>query len=340
MNLGRLSIARVFASGGDGGPDAKEFYGVRNAFDGGSNIINGLNYSSWSPASQQGFVIVRFSQPVTVAGVVVEGSRSSWVRLPESFTVQIRSGGSRELFVSPAIPLNGLRTVYAAPRPVERVREVMLLFQARLLFDVEEIEILGPPPSGVNLSPVTPLRDPALVRGSSRVGEAEVAARKALIRTLAGMRIAEMRAARSAADRAPDSARKAHAWFEVNRAADQLAELLLNDGDLRPLAEEASALGVTVAWCEPGDEWFAKTQGYQQYLRIWPDGPQADDAWWMGRVPNGPRCGDFEGTRGEYEGLIQQYSEFLKRFPTSLHAPEARWRLQDIEKELKALGPK
>jgi hypothetical protein len=216
----------------------------------------------------------------------------------------------------------------------------MLLFQARSLFGVDEIEVLGPPPGGVDLSPVTPLRDPELVRGSSREREAEGAARKALIRTLAGMQIAEMRAARSAADQAPDSARRAHAWLEVNRAADRLSELLPGDEDLRPLAEEASALGVGVSWCEPGADWVAETQGYEQYLQIWPDGPQADYAWWMGRLSNGPRCGDFEGTREEYEDLIQLYSEFLKRFPNSVHAPEARRRLQDAQEQHKALAPK
>src|SRR5579871_3707396 len=73
INLGRLSIARVFSGGRAGGVDADKFYGVRNAFDGGSNVINGINYSSWDSGPRD-FVLVRFTQAVTVTGIVVEGS--------------------------------------------------------------------------------------------------------------------------------------------------------------------------------------------------------------------------------------------------------------------------
>jgi hypothetical protein len=156
----------VFASGRGGGPDAERFYGVRNAFDGGSNIINGINYSSWN-AGPEAFVIVRFSQPVTVTGMVVEGSRVSYMPSPEGFTVQIRSAGSRELFLSPSIGLEGQRAIYATPRPVRGVREVMLTFQSKSGFSVEEIEILGPSPGGFDITPVTPSRDLDLVRVTS-----------------------------------------------------------------------------------------------------------------------------------------------------------------------------
>jgi hypothetical protein len=48
VNLGRLSMTRVFGSEHGGAPDAERFYGVRNAFDAGSNILNGIKYSSWN----------------------------------------------------------------------------------------------------------------------------------------------------------------------------------------------------------------------------------------------------------------------------------------------------
>ena len=86
VNLGRLSIARVFAGGRNGGPDAEGFYGVRNAFDGGSNIINGINYSTWDAGSPEDYIIVRFSRPVTVTGVVVQGSQASWMPPPASIS--------------------------------------------------------------------------------------------------------------------------------------------------------------------------------------------------------------------------------------------------------------
>ena len=215
---------------------------------------------------------------------------------------------------------------------------MMLTFQSKSGFSVEEMKILGPAPGGVDLSSVTPLRDSDLVRATSSKSQANGPAQKALIRTLASIEIAKMRTARLAVDRAPDSARKAQAWLELNRAADRLTKLLGSDKDLEPVAKQVSALGVTVGWCEPGAQWFAEVEGYEQYLQILPDGPQADDAWWMRRFRN---CGDFEGTPEEYEEQIQWYSEFLKRFPaSSSHAPDARQRLQDAQVQYKAMGPK
>ena len=191
-------------------------------------------------------------------------------------------------------------------------------------------------PAGINLTPVTPPRDPDLVRQTSEETDAKGPARTALIRTLAEKQIAEMRVARTAADQAQDATRRALAWMDLNRAADRLAELMLTDESLRPFAEQASALGVTVSWCEPGADWMAGTEGYEQYLKIFPDGPQADEAWWMGRLSHGPRCGDFEGTPEEYEQQIKAYSDFLMRFPNSHHAPEARQQLQDVQEQYKA----
>jgi hypothetical protein len=337
VNLGRLSMTRVFGSEHGGAPDAERFYGVRNAFDAGSNILNGIKYSSWN-AGPGAFVIVRFSEPVTITGIVVEGSGSSWMPSPESFTVQIRSTGSQGLFLSPRIGLEGKNAVYATPRPVVGARELMLTFQSKSAFTVEEIQILGPAPIGVDLSPVTPLRDPDLVLGSSSQSQANDSARKALIQALAGSEIAKMRTERLAVDRSPNPARKAQAWLELNRTADQLSELLGRNKELESIAKQASALGVTVDWCEPGAHWFALGEGYEQYLQILPDGPQADDARWKRRFRE---CGDFEGSPEEYEEIIQWYSEFLKRFPnSSSHAAEARQRLRDAQLQYQAMRPK
>jgi hypothetical protein len=336
VNLGRLSIARVFSGGRAGGQDAEKFYGVRNAFDGGSNIINGLNYSSWVSGPQD-FVIVRFSQPVTVTGMVVEGSRVSYTPSPGSFTIQIRSAGARDLFLSPAIAFEAGRVIYALPGPVGGVREIMLTFQSKSPsgFGVEEIQILGPAPVGVDLTPVTPVLDADLVRGTSKQSQDNTTAQRALIRTLAGSEVAKMRAGRLAVDRAPDAARKALAWLELNRAADQLSGLLGLDKELEPVAKQASALGVTIEWCEPGAHWFGLGEGYEQYLQILPTGPQADDAWWMRRFRD---CGDFEGSAEEYEEAIQWLTDFLKRFPnSSSHGPDARQQLHDVQEQYDAI---
>jgi hypothetical protein len=339
VNLGRLSIARVFAGGRAGGPDADGFYGVRNAFDRGTHILNGINYSSWVSGPQD-FVIVRFSQPVTVTGIAIEGSRVSYEPSPESFTAQIRSAGAQELFVSPAIGFEAGRVIYATPQAMPGVREVMLTFQSKAGFAVEDIQILGPAPAGVDLTPVTPLLDADLVRGTSDQSQANGPAQIALIRTLAGSEIAKMRTARLAVDRAPDAARKAQAWLDLNRAADQLSDLLGRDKELEPVATQASALGITIDWCEPGAHWFARGEGYQQYLQILPAVPQADDAWWLLRFRD---CGDFEGSAEEYKEAIQWYTDFLTRFPNSTsHAPDARQQLLEVQQQYDAsrAGPK
>jgi hypothetical protein len=215
-------------------------------------------------------VIVRFSQPVTVTGMVVEGSRVSYMPPPEAFTVQIRSAGSRELFLSPSIGLEGQRAIYATPRPVGSVREVMLTFQSKSAFGVEEIEILGPAPGGVDMTPVMPLRDLDLMRVTSSQSQVNGPAQKALIRTLAAKRIAAMRTARLAIDRAADSARKAQAWLELNRAADQLTELLGGDKDFEPVARQAGVLGITVDWCDPGATGLHKPKGSSGIFRSCP----------------------------------------------------------------------
>jgi hypothetical protein len=31
---------------------------------------------------------------------------------------------------------------------------------------------------------------------------------------------------------------------------------------------------------DPGAHWFARAEGLDQYLQIFPDGSEADDAWW------------------------------------------------------------
>ena len=331
VNLGRLSITRVFGGGSNGGPDADGVYGVANAFRGGADLPDDARPGFWYSGGAQDYVIARFSRPVTVTGLLIEAG-GGFAKPPESFAVEIGSSGSPDLVVSPWIPFDRSPAIYAPPKPVEAVHEVTILFRAPLLFTVGEIEILGPAPAGVDLTPVTPAYDSSLLEDR----DALTAAGTALIRQLAQIELAKMRAGRAAADAAQDPARKAQAWFEVNRSADRLAQLLHDDQGLAPLAKQASSLGAAVEWCEPGATWWALTEGYERYLDLLPDGPRAEEAWWMGRLANGPRCGDFEGSAEEYEDLIQDYSEFLKRFPAGVHAAEARKRLREAEEGYKA----
>jgi TolA-binding protein len=199
---------------------------------------------------------------------------------------------------------------------------------------VDEIEIMGPPPGGVDLSPVMPALDTDLMKQASEQPAAGKNRNMAFIRTLAEIQVDGMRAMRTAIDQATDSARKAQAWLRLNAAADRLAEILDNQVDLKSLAEKAAALGVSLDLCEMSRVWDAGTQGYEKYLQLFPGGPQADEAWWKGRLSNGPRCGDFEGSPEEYRDLIEAYSEFVKRFPNSEFVPRARQRLDEYRKGL------
>jgi hypothetical protein len=335
VNLGRLSIARVSSSG----PNSDDkCFGVRNAFDGISDRLEPEDCSYWYSDAPQDFVIVRFSQPVTVAGIVVKSPPSPGEERSTSFQALIRSGASQHLSISSHAAPGALGYTCAPAKPIEGVREVLLMFGSPRAV-VDEIEILGPPPAGVDLSPVTPTVDPQLLRSDPDQGpqaEREMAARTQLHRTLARKRIEEMRAARLAVDRAPDAVGKAKAWLALNHAADLLAETLDYDKAAEPLVAETGALGVTVWWCEINNEWAAGTEGYDQYLKLAPNGPQADTAWWMARLDLGPRCSDFGGTRSEIEAVFQLYSEFLERYPGSSHSAIAWQQWRKLQDRLKA----
>ncbi len=252
VNLARLPIARVFTDG-QRGVDSEKAFGVRNAFDGLSNFQGSAGFSTWL-AAPNAFVIVRFTRPVTVTGVIVEGSRKSDMGSPGWYRVQIRSAGAQDLFLSPPVVFHSQRAIYATPRPVTGVREVVVAFQSDSPFGVNEIEIPGPAPAGA-LSPVTPMLDPDLVRETSSRRQNNEPAQEALIRRLASVEIATMRKARL--DIHPDpkvqtanSAAAAEAWLQSNRAADRLSDLLGENRKLAVLARQASALGVKVKWCE------------------------------------------------------------------------------------------
>ncbi len=72
-DLGRTSLAFVRASSVNGGRgQGNPYHGVVNAFDGGSHVLRGINYSDWSPDPEPGaWVEVCFDVPVTVHRIIV-----------------------------------------------------------------------------------------------------------------------------------------------------------------------------------------------------------------------------------------------------------------------------
>lgn len=140
---------------------------------------------------------------------------------------------------------------------------------------------------------------------------------------------------------------KAEAWLDLNRKADDLAKRMTellprteNSGPLIPtaelnqIAEKSGALGMSIAYCEIGTDFAASFVGYEKYLQLWPEGPNADEAYWKSKV-EANACGDFEGSIEEYQDGITRYSEFIKRFPSSSLIPHAKSQLEAYQAGLR-----
>lgn len=152
---------------------------------------------------------------------------------------------------------------------------------------------------------------------------------------------------------APINEEKARDWLELNRQARKFAEEMntafpktslqgdrISPAEAQKLAQIATSYGVRVDFCEPGANWAADNQGYFKYLELWPRGPEADEATWMGPLGNGSFCGDSEGSAEELKQFIAQREQFLQTFPTSRFAAQARKEITeaqaDLEEALKA----
>jgi len=157
----------------------------------------------------------------------------------------------------------------------------------------------------------------------------------------------EMATLRSQTNSAQSSQAKAEAWLNLNRKADALAtrmtELLPKVPDSGPptptpelnqIADQSNALGIAVNYCEIGTDWAADSTGYQNYLNLWPDGSNADEAFWKSKVESSG-CGDFEGTIEEYQHGVEMYSDFIKRYPSSSYIERAKSQLSAYEAGLR-----
>jgi hypothetical protein len=140
---------------------------------------------------------------------------------------------------------------------------------------------------------------------------------------------------------------KAKDWLVLNREAAKFAgemnrafpNTTIHGDQIDPpraqrLAQQATSFGVKVDFCEISADWGASNEGYLKYLELWPTGPEADEATWMGPMGNQSFCGDFEASSEELEEVISQNRRFIAEFPNSRHTPEAKQRLDDAEKML------
>jgi hypothetical protein len=253
---------------------------------------------------------------VTVSRRVVRLAHKEDVGAPGlRFTVDVSTFDGSPPFHSPLVPITGLQGEYTLPHPANEIRmaSVGFFFQGRTL-DVDEVEILGPPPPNLDLTLVTPPVDPQLLR-EARERVAIEAREVAAVRRQAPIDLAAMRAIRKTIDRTV----QARNWMKLEAAAGRLAELLGQRAEFKDLAEETSGLGVTLDWCEPSGSWSAKAEGYEKHLALWPHGPEADEAWSKGRVESW--CGGGEARPMSMNYAIRTYSAFLKQFPNRVPNP-------------------
>jgi outer membrane lipoprotein YfiO len=140
---------------------------------------------------------------------------------------------------------------------------------------------------------------------------------------------------------------KARGWLELNRQAKKFGEEMnaafpdtsikgdkISPAEAQQLAQTAKSYGVRVDFCEPGGNWAADNQGYFKYLELWPNGPEADEATWMGPMGNASFCGDSEGSAEELKEFIAQRKQFLQKFPNSRFATQAKQDVIEAQAQL------
>ena len=140
---------------------------------------------------------------------------------------------------------------------------------------------------------------------------------------------------------------KARGWIELNRQAKKFGEEMnaafpdtsikgdaISPAEAQHLALTATSYGVRIAFCESGGNWAADNQGYFKYLELWPNGPEADEATWMGPIGNASFCGDSEGSAEELNEFIAQRKQFLQKFPDSRFAAQAKQDVTDAQAQL------
>jgi len=96
----------------------------------------------------------------------------------------------------------------------------------------------------------------------------------------------ELKAQAEVLKHAKTNARQAQAWLALNRNARQIAQELntlfpqpaSEPDEGHQIAQAASSSGVTVGFSEIGSCWSEGIEGYSAYLKLWPAGPDADEA--------------------------------------------------------------
>lgn len=152
VNLARVTDAKVIASRING--DRKQddvYFGVLNAFDGGTHFFRNTSYSTWGadPRDEDPWIQVCFSKPVTITGLVVEPA------IPK-FRAEIfgEKEKLREIEGKGAVEL---------PTPLKDVSRVRLHFDTFMKegmpMVIQEIKVMGYTPDGRKGTALTPNLD-------------------------------------------------------------------------------------------------------------------------------------------------------------------------------------
>ncbi len=171
INLVRRTFTSVTASGVNGRrPLDNEYYGVLNAFDTGTNLINDLNYTYWLAEPGEGqWIEVQFDQPVTVGKIHVAGNAEYVANLylqGDSEEARGRTAGD-VTFASPVPGVTRLRLTFFMRQHRDRLERLaqddntcratdysFLGVQSNV--QVDDLRILGFPPPGADLTECAP----------------------------------------------------------------------------------------------------------------------------------------------------------------------------------------
>ncbi len=154
----------------------------------------------------------------------------------------------------------------------------------------------------------------------------------------------------SALQLARDAYSKAVHSYLLNNAADEYAHQLNEairreekyKSDWRAATEDtgsevqqANGYGASLHWCDFDADWTARPEGYLRYLYLWPDGPDAEEAWWRGKLDHHLNsCYDREGSEQEAAVFVRDYTEFLQHFPHGKHQQQAQEELKQFQEDL------
>jgi hypothetical protein len=187
INLGKLRNTVVDASSVNGGRALdNEFYGLQNLFDGGKNVINGINYTYWlSDSATRHWIKLRFDAPVEIRSIMLEFNAKTTLRgavpialaeadrsathelasrRPEEFAIDVtrRADGEGVVQKLASVPVTGFRVFYPLEKPLPDVIELTLIFPGPSMIEVAEIEVMGTssqPADGIGEGPKVAARE-------------------------------------------------------------------------------------------------------------------------------------------------------------------------------------